>query len=109
MMFAFTEAMFDQADAIYDQLFRAATPIEADAEIASELFAKACSDYETSLIDSSMTESEIDEAVRVYRASGSVEDFIGFNVYETCNYKGEGEGYVLAMNNHHLPVFVGRG
>ena len=101
-MLAFTETMFDQ-------LFRAATTIEADAEIASELFNKACSDYEVSLIDSGMTASEIDEAVRVYRASGSVEDFIGFNVYETCDYKGEGEGYVLAMNNHHLPVFVGRG
>ena len=106
MMFAFTEEMFDQADAIYGRLFRAATPIEADAEIASELFAKACSDYEVSLIDSGMTGSEIDDAVRAYRASGSVEDFIGFNVYETCNYKGEGEGYVLAMNNHHLPVFA---
>ena len=107
-MFAYTDTEFTAAEATYNQLFRAASPVIADAEIASELFASICNAHETMLEESGMTGDEIDAAMSEFRSADSASDFIGFACYEVCNYKGESEGYMLAMNASHLPVFTGR-
>jgi len=107
-MFAYSDDEFNAAEAIYDQMFRAASTVIADVEIASELFASICNAHETMLEESGMTGDEIHEAMSAFCAADSASDFIGFPCYEVCSYKGESEGYMLAMNASHLPVFNGR-
>lgn len=103
---------------IYDVIYRAETPISIkeldDEDVASILWMTKKEKAKTVGIEFMSYDTDWHEALIedyndnicfiINQLDVDVEEY----VYETCNYKGEGDGYVFASVGQSLPIYRGR-